>query len=142
VKVQQIINRILDSRFVRDERGTATIEMLIWTPLFLFLLFLTVDASILYWRHAEMWTAARDVARAVSSGSLDASSQTDLNSFVASRLRTTNSTFTVSAAVNTTSGTVTVNLSRPNSSVTTFTLFQSIFTDLGARVVMRMEPNT
>ena len=37
--------------------------------------------------------------------------------------------------------TVTVDVSRLNSAITSFNIFQSIFTNMGATVVMRMEPN-
>jgi Flp pilus assembly protein TadG len=35
-------------RFRRDDRGSATIELLVWTPVFVELLLITVDVSSLY----------------------------------------------------------------------------------------------
>jgi Flp pilus assembly protein TadG len=57
-------------RFVRDERGSATIEFVLWVPVFVILLVATTDASILYLHHTEMWNVSRDVARRVSVGDM------------------------------------------------------------------------
>lgn len=56
--------------FLRDERGSHTIEFVIWIPLFLFFLAATIDASVLYLTHTEMWNTARDTARRVTTGQL------------------------------------------------------------------------
>jgi Flp pilus assembly protein TadG len=48
-------------RFLRDERGSATIEFVLWVPVFMILLVATTDASILYLHHTEMWNVSRDV---------------------------------------------------------------------------------
>lgn len=55
-------------RFVADERGTATIELVVWIPFFLLMLLLIVDASVFYWRYTAMWDATRDIARMISVG--------------------------------------------------------------------------
>lgn len=57
-------------RFMRDERGSATIEFVLWVPVFVILLVATTDASILYLHHTEMWNVSRDVARRVSVGDM------------------------------------------------------------------------
>ena len=57
-------------RFLRDERGSATIEFVLWVPVFVVLLVATPDASILYLHHTEMWNVSRDVARRVSVGDM------------------------------------------------------------------------
>ena len=56
--------------FVRDERGSYTIEFCLWIPVFLFFLAATIDASMLYLTHNAMWNAARDTARRVTTGEL------------------------------------------------------------------------
>ena len=58
------------SAFLRDERGSYTIEFCLWIPMFLFFLAATVDASLLYMTHNNMWNAARDTARRASTGEL------------------------------------------------------------------------
>jgi Flp pilus assembly protein TadG len=57
-------------QFLRDERGSATIEFVLWVPVFGVLLIATTDASILYLHHTEMWNVSRDVVRRVSVGDM------------------------------------------------------------------------
>ncbi len=65
------------SQFLRDEHGSATIEFVIWVPLYVVLLVAVTDASILYLTHTEMWNAARDTARRMSVGALTAADAPD-----------------------------------------------------------------
>jgi Flp pilus assembly pilin Flp len=57
-------------RFLRDEGGSATIEFVLWVPVFAFILMATVDATILYLHHTEMWNVARDTTRRMAEGSI------------------------------------------------------------------------
>ena len=57
--------------FCRNDHGSATAEMVVWLPLFVDLVLMTVDVSHVYWRHAQMWTAAFDAVRQVAMGSFD-----------------------------------------------------------------------
>lgn len=50
-------------RFLGDERGSATIEFVLWLPVFAVILMVAVDATVLYLQHSEMWNISRDVAR-------------------------------------------------------------------------------
>ena len=54
--------------FLREDRGSYTIEFCLWIPMFLVFLAATVDASLLYMTHNNMWNAARDTARRASTG--------------------------------------------------------------------------
>ncbi len=38
-------------RFIRDQAGTATIEFVLWVPVYVILLVAVTDASILYLTH-------------------------------------------------------------------------------------------
>ena len=58
------------SEFLRDERGSATIEFVLWVPVFVVLLVAATDATILYLHHTEMWNVSRDVARRVAVGDM------------------------------------------------------------------------
>ncbi len=49
--------------FLRDETGAVTIEFVLWVPIFVGLLVLVTDASIIYLTHSEMWNVARDTTR-------------------------------------------------------------------------------
>lgn len=58
------------ARFLGDEGGSATIEFVLWVPVFVALLVATTDATILYLHHTEMWNVSRDVARRVAVGDI------------------------------------------------------------------------
>ena len=56
--------------FLRDERGSYTIEFCLWIPVFFFFLAATIDASLLYLTHNANWNAARDLARRITTGEI------------------------------------------------------------------------
>ena len=56
--------------FVQDEHGGPTIEFVVLVPAFMFFLLLTVDASVLYLTHTEMYNVARTTARQISVGEI------------------------------------------------------------------------
>ena len=56
--------------FIRDERGVATIEFVLWVPPMLFMLLMITDASVLYLTYTDMFNVSRDVARRVSVGAM------------------------------------------------------------------------
>ncbi len=58
------------SRFLRDERGSATIEFVLWVPVFVIILVAATDATVLYLHHTEMWNVSRDIARRVAVGDM------------------------------------------------------------------------
>lgn len=53
-------------RFVKDDRGSVTIEFTLLLPLFTAFLLLVTDASLLFLRQITLMNVARDTARAVS----------------------------------------------------------------------------
>ncbi len=58
------------SQFLRDENGSATIEFVLWVPIFVVILVAATDATVLYLHHTEMWNVSRDVARRVAVGDM------------------------------------------------------------------------
>ena len=80
------------ARFRDDERGAATIELVVWLPFFFLLFFVVVDASVFFWRYSAMWDVTRDAAREVTiRGAIDPRSgtfQSELDAYVHSRLST------------------------------------------------------
>ena len=56
------------SRFLNDERGSQTIEFILWIPVIVALMVTVIDAATLYLAHAEMETVARDTARRMMTG--------------------------------------------------------------------------
>jgi len=55
-----------------DESGATTVEFVLWVPVFMLILMLTVDVSLLFLRQSNLWQVARDTARQVSIGQKDA----------------------------------------------------------------------
>ena len=54
--------------FVRDDRGSQTIEFMLWIPIFVGLLIIVMDATTIYITHTEMENVARDTARRMIKG--------------------------------------------------------------------------
>lgn len=54
--------------FIAETNGSATVEFVIWVPLFAFLLMLTVNASFAFMDLTLMQNAARDGARGMAAG--------------------------------------------------------------------------
>ncbi len=50
----------------RDDSGSTTVEFVLWVPVFLVILALTVDVSLMFLRQSNMWHVARDTVRQVS----------------------------------------------------------------------------
>lgn len=59
---------LLTRRFREDTRGSATVEAVLWLPLFFLILSLAVDASMLFYAHNRVLKVMQDVNRAVSVG--------------------------------------------------------------------------
>lgn len=56
--------------FLRDERGSQSIEFMLWIPMLAALLVTVIDATTLYFAHAEMENIARDTARRMMTGTI------------------------------------------------------------------------
>lgn len=54
------------TRFKNDERGTATIESLLWFPLFFFLFILIIDASFLFYGKAQVLRIVQNENRSLA----------------------------------------------------------------------------
>jgi Flp pilus assembly protein TadG len=78
VQRRGLIDWLTASRFLRDERGAATIEFVLWVPVFVILLVATTDATILYLTHTEMWNVSRDIARRVAVGDMTSAQAVDV----------------------------------------------------------------
>lgn len=60
------MNASLMKRFMADERGVATIESLLWFPLFVYLLVLITDVSFIFYGKAQALRIVQDGNRAYS----------------------------------------------------------------------------
>lgn len=82
-------------RFLTDQKGAVTIEFTILVPFFIFLMVLFFDASTIYLTHSEMYSAARDIARRMSTGELTTEEQ--VREYAAGTLFLGDRTYTVDA---------------------------------------------
>lgn len=60
VRLKQLI------RNFSDDSGATTVEFVLWVPMFMFILMITVDVSLLFLRQSNLWYVARDTARQIS----------------------------------------------------------------------------
>jgi len=56
---------------VRDDRGSVTVEVMLWLPMFTELLLLSFDVFWAFWLNAEMWNVAYGAVREVARGNFD-----------------------------------------------------------------------
>lgn len=52
--------------FAGDDRGSVTVEFVLWIPVFVIIMFLVIDVSMLFLTQANMWAVARDTTRRVA----------------------------------------------------------------------------
>jgi len=60
VRLKQLIRKF------GDDSGATTVEFVLWVPVFMFILMITVDVSLLFLRQSNLWYVARDGARQAS----------------------------------------------------------------------------
>ncbi|WP_089232082.1 TadE/TadG family type IV pilus assembly protein [Tropicimonas sediminicola] len=58
-------------RFLKSERGSVTIEFVMWLPFFAFLLLFAADASLVFMRQSQMWQVSRETARVIARHGMD-----------------------------------------------------------------------
>ena len=64
--------RAVDLRsFRRDERGSTTIEFVLWVPLLFALLLFATDVTLAFMRQSHAWQVSRETARIVSRHGMD-----------------------------------------------------------------------
>lgn len=101
----------LISRFRDDERGSATIEALLWMPIFVYLLVLITDVSLVYYGKAQALRAIQDGNRALSVRFLPDEAATQ--DFVETRLRSHSPSVTATTSIS--DGIVTTSAKMPAS---------------------------
>ena len=125
------------SDFLSDEHGSATIEFVLWVPVFVVLLVATIDATILYLHHTEMWNVSRDVARRVAVGDM---TENDVVQVVENEMYLYSSAYTV-ATSQPTDLDVTIAIQTSIADASVFGFFQAVLDkNLVAAVTMRREP--
>tara|TARA_R110002049_G_scaffold9146_3_gene47369 strand:+ start:834 stop:1460 length:627 start_codon:yes stop_codon:yes gene_type:complete len=119
-----------------DTRGAVSVEFVLWVPVFVLILAITVDATILFKTQANLWTVARDAGRQMSTGLYSNSQAED---YAAGQFASWGITGTATASQ--TNDTVTMQISVPVAAVTPFRIVNA-FTDgnIIAVVTQRKEP--
>lgn len=135
MKNRKAMDWLMLSRFLRDDSGSATIEFVLWVPVFVVLLVATTDATILYLSHTEMWNVSRDIARRIAVGDITADEAVNE---AQKELFLYNRTYRVAAE----SGIdVVVEIQTNVGDASVFGFFKPVLSrELSARVVMRREP--
>ncbi len=131
--------------FLRDDRGSQTIEFLLWTPIISALLVIISYASVLYTTHTEMWNVARDTARRMTTGVLEvgtpaedyAQTQLHLYDFFGSGYVVTATEDTVAETMTVV---ITLGVTDGNYDAGWIGAFSLVGGTMSARVVMRAEP--
>ncbi len=125
------------SQFLRDEHGSATIEFVLWVPIFVVILVAATDATVLYLHHTEMWNVSRDVARRVAVGDM---SEADAATTVQNEMFLYSRAYTV-ATSDPTELDVQIMIQTRISDASVFGFFQPVLGRyLTASVIMRREP--
>jgi len=76
--LKDLINmKKLLKRFICGERGNVTVEFVLWLPLIAGIIVATFDLNIVLMTQSNMYNVARDTARRVSTGQLNASTGQD-----------------------------------------------------------------
>ncbi len=138
--------------FLRDDRGSQSIEFVLWLPIIGALLVIISYASILYTTHTEMWNVARDTARRMTTGVfndgvtgvMDETAATDYAQSQLKLYEIFDSSYEVIVTKDTVAETMTVVIILGVGDGTYPAGFWGAFTlvggSLAARVVMRAEP--
>ena len=71
-------------RFIRDEAGSQTIEAIIWMPIFVTVLALVINVSLVFFDQSQMLRVVQDANRALSMGMFQ--SDTDVENYVKENL--------------------------------------------------------
>lgn len=70
--------------FRRDDTGSATIEMVMWLPIIMFIFCLIADASLMFGKQAQVLRIVQDANRALSVGRLQ--SDMDAEAYIAQQI--------------------------------------------------------
>jgi Flp pilus assembly protein TadG len=124
--------------FGKRSDGSVTIEFVLWLPVFLALILLSADASLMFMRQSNFWNVSRDTARIVSRHGLD--------SVAAEKYAEVNARFgdytpDVSVEVDAMTSTVTVTITAQSQKMAPFgVLGFAMGNTVSAQVVQTLEP--
>jgi Flp pilus assembly pilin Flp len=123
--------------FVRDDTGAVTIEFTVLVPLFVLLMVLFVDVSVIYLTNSEMISNARDISRQMSVLELTTADQ--VRDYAAAHLFLGNREYQVEPAFGA-DMTVTISLPVAQAAIFGFFMTEIIGDHLFASATTRREP--
>jgi len=127
------------SELLADEQGAMTVDFVVWLPLFVSLLVIVTDASILYLTQTEMWNVARDTVRRMTTGQV--ATMNDAECWAQTELTQT-SHLVYNVETTSTKDFNSVRITVPLNDASTFGYFLTpvLGETINARVTMRTEP--
>jgi Flp pilus assembly protein TadG len=126
------------SRFAGRSDGSVTVEFVLWLPVFLSVIMLSTDASVMFMRQSNFWNVSRETARIVSRHGLDAVAA---ESYAASNARFGDYTPDVAVTVDALASTVTVRITGQSGQMAPFGVLGFAMGDtVSAQVTQTLEP--
>ncbi|WP_197097545.1 TadE/TadG family type IV pilus assembly protein [Pelagovum pacificum] len=119
-------------RLRKDEAGNVTIEYVLWLPIWILIMTMTTDVTILFHQRSQLFISARDMSRAVAVGAKTPDEAETLIKQAYSEVEGFN------ASITTANGFVTTRLTAPFSAFSTMTATFANGT-LGSTVTMFIE---
>ena len=117
--------------FGRSEDGTATLEAVLWTPVYLILFGLVTDSSIVFGRQAEILRVIQDSNRSLAVGAFQTVQQAE--DYITGRVQVFSTNTTVDVAID--RGIISTSVTVPAADLTStglFGAFDSLIITVGA----------
>jgi Flp pilus assembly protein TadG len=126
--------------FLRDDKGSQTVEFVLWLPIIASLMVIITDSSILYLTQTEMSNVARDTARRLSSGQLQTENAAVI--YANQQLNLYDPAYVVTATRDATSSmTVVITVDVVDATIFGYFLTPVLGSTMESRVVMRSDPS-
>lgn len=123
----QIVSRL--RAFARRDQGSATIEAVIWLPIFIMMFCFAADAALIFAKQAEVMRVVQDANRAMSIGRLMTAA--DTQTYIQSRIGTISPAAQIVTTVS--GGVIATTVTMPSSDLTA-TGFISALTNINVSV--------
>ncbi|MBS9716735.1 TadE/TadG family type IV pilus assembly protein [Pseudohalocynthiibacter aestuariivivens] len=119
--MQRVLIRVL-AAFRKSESGTATIEAVLWLPVFIAFIALATDASFIFFGQNKAYRIVQDANRSLSVGRLE--TEAEVEAFLTSALSGMSPNATVSSTI--ASGAVTSQITIPTSDLTSINMISAL----------------
>lgn len=125
-----------DPNFTEDESAAVTVEFVLWVPVFVLILAITVDATVLFMTQANLWSISRDTTRLMAARYL---TDAEAKDYARDRMAAWGDDTTIEASSTLSEATVTFTV--PIASVSPFNIVTAFTSGtLGVTLTQHMEP--